>query len=135
MFSGGTDWPLKYPKCGGSSQSPINIQTWNTVGFKKSQPIKFSQNFFFNVDNATLYDTGFGYKINFPESNRMISSPYLVGSPYELLQMHFHFGSQLGYGSEHQLNGVHYPAEVSSRLCHFVTWVGLNTSTMQTFKE
>ena len=67
----------------------------------------------FQVKKAVLDNNGYGFKIEFPDKDRFMWSTALPGSPYTLLQVHIHFGSKEGYGSEHTLNGVHYPAEVS----------------------
>ncbi|XP_038052326.1 carbonic anhydrase 3-like [Patiria miniata] len=55
-------------------------------------------------------------QINFNQ-DFVISGGGLPGTQYKVAQLHYHFGSTYGQGSEHALDGRHYEAEM-----HLVTY-------------
>lgn len=57
-------------------------------------------------------------KITIPPgtTKRTLSGPHLSDKTYTLVQFHFHWNDSDDYGSEHTINGMRYPMEVSPRL-------------------
>uniref|UniRef100_A0A674I656 Alpha-carbonic anhydrase domain-containing protein n=1 Tax=Terrapene triunguis TaxID=2587831 RepID=A0A674I656_9SAUR len=103
-------WSDDYPDCGGQAQSPIDIQTKSVQHDPALPPIE-PQGYQSPGDGAfTLFNNGHTVKMSLPPSM------FLRGLPqtYAAVQLHFHWGSrgQAG-GSEHQVNGEAFPAEVS----------------------
>uniref|UniRef100_A0A8C4SBP7 Alpha-carbonic anhydrase domain-containing protein n=1 Tax=Erpetoichthys calabaricus TaxID=27687 RepID=A0A8C4SBP7_ERPCA len=99
-----------YPDCGRNAQSPINIETQSTKYDPSLQPIK-----------PLGYDSKLGEYFNLSNNGHTVvmSLPNymsLEGLPkkYSAVQLHLHWGSRgTEEGSEHQLNGKTYLAEVS----------------------
>ncbi|XP_075258763.1 carbonic anhydrase 9-like isoform X2 [Convolutriloba macropyga] len=84
-------------------------QSWQLGSFR------FSNNFDREIRNAELSNTGHSFQLTVEGSNLFMRGGGLRGHKYELAQFHMHFGSDFSRGSEHTINGRHYPAEV-----HFV---------------
>uniref|UniRef100_A0A8C5QFM3 Carbonic anhydrase n=1 Tax=Leptobrachium leishanense TaxID=445787 RepID=A0A8C5QFM3_9ANUR len=106
---GQENWKEVFPDCGGTAQSPINIQTAN-VSYDESlppiQPIGYSNP---GTDYFTLRNNGHTVVLS------LSSSMHLRGLPYNFTaaQLHLHWGStSLPIGSEHRIDGEFYPAEM-----------------------
>uniref|UniRef100_A0A8C4S6H1 Carbonic anhydrase n=1 Tax=Erpetoichthys calabaricus TaxID=27687 RepID=A0A8C4S6H1_ERPCA len=103
-----------YPDCGRNAQSPINIETQSTKYDPSLQPIK-----------PLGYDSKLGEYFNLSNNGHTVvmSLPNymsLEGLPkkYSAVQLHLHWGSRgTEEGSEHQLNGKTYLAEL--HVVHF----------------
>ncbi|XP_051779046.1 carbonic anhydrase 14 [Erpetoichthys calabaricus] len=113
--SNGQDhWAEMYPDCGRNAQSPINIETQSTKYDPSLQPIK-----------PLGYDSKLGEYFNLSNNGHTVvmSLPNymsLEGLPkkYSAVQLHLHWGSRgTEEGSEHQLNGKTYLAEL--HVVHF----------------
>ncbi|XP_066956825.1 carbonic anhydrase-like [Macrobrachium rosenbergii] len=103
-------WYLQYPKCGGSKQSPVNIQINSLSGNYPWKELGIHQ-----------YDTP-------PQSMRLsndgrsavlrVNGPYVMGgnlsfnSQYLLQDVVFHWGPTSTSGSEHTFNGQRYAGEM-----------------------
>ena len=97
------DWADEgYPDCGGVQQSPINIITSTAAYDQSLTSISFSY-----VNNTPLNEVDNGHTLQIV--NTASNSITVNGSTYDLLQFHFHAGS------EHEINGVQSPMEI-----HFV---------------
>jgi len=118
-YTNGSYWQsLGYADCGGSSQSPIDINTTHSQAFEDD----FS-NFTFSVGykivhTGSLFNSG-GHTIQFnvDESYGARISGGPLNNSYILNQFHLHWGSKPGQGSEHTLNGEMYDGEL--HLVHY----------------
>jgi carbonic anhydrase len=101
-------WSQKYPTCGGSRQSPIDVTASSLYTDKNLKPIKFI-GYDQPLSDLNIQNDGHTFKVTIPAKyNLMIESPSL-SAPYKLTQFHFH------WPSEHTIGGKHYPLEL-----HFV---------------
>ncbi|XP_006902285.1 PREDICTED: carbonic anhydrase 14 [Elephantulus edwardii] len=110
-------WPASYPDCGGSDQSPINIQM-DSVTFDPElpalEPHGYDQP---GTEPLDLHNNGHTVQLSLPPTL------YLDGLPrrYVAAQLHLHWGQKGSPGgSEHQINSeataaelhiVHYDAD------------------------
>ncbi|WAR15734.1 CAH14-like protein [Mya arenaria] len=109
---GPDNWHLDYPHCGGVKQSPIDVQTKDVVVDPNHLvPIVFSG--YDNVANTnyTLGNNGHTVQVDLNDQSMMISEGGLEGT-YVAAQFHFHWGADDTRGSEHAINGRHYPMEM-----------------------
>jgi len=111
-------WPTKFPQyCNGSKQSPINLDRF-TARYKIIMPISFED--YDVVPTAqTLTNSGYTVAVTYTSARTpSISKGKLPDNgPYNLAQMHFHWGSDNSKGSEHTINSVRYPLEL--HLVHY----------------
>ncbi|XP_019616020.1 PREDICTED: carbonic anhydrase-like [Branchiostoma belcheri] len=118
---GPENWKTLAPQfCSGSAQSPIDLVYRNTV--KQTFPA-----FTFTGYNAvpgnvnfTMSNNGYAVGVSFDDNNaHRVGGGGLPGNNYKLAQFHFHwsFLDNLWAGSEHEVNGQIYPAEL-----HLVHW-------------
>ncbi|XP_075049661.1 carbonic anhydrase 14 [Mixophyes fleayi] len=102
-------WEVTYPDCGGTAQSPININTSN-VSYDESLPTMKAEGY--NAPDAspfTLTNNGHTAVLSLP------SSMHLRGlrNNFTAVQLHLHWGNtSLAEGSEHQIDEKVYPGEV-----------------------
>lgn len=113
--AGPEKWGKMYPNCGGVMQSPINIVKQEAVFDAKLEHFDFSE--YDNTDGVEmLLANVHGHTAQVTLSGKAI---YLnrgsLPNKYKLEQFHFHWGHSNEEGSEHSIDGVHYPMEV-----HFV---------------
>lgn len=88
-----TDWEnLGYASCGGNSQSPINIDTAQTIVSEDLPSITYSYSPF----EMHIVDNGHTIQVNNSGTNNSVS---YNGVEYNFVQFHFH------RVSEHKLNG------------------------------
>ena len=93
---------LGYPVCAkGAKQSPIDINTSRGIGLANPR-------FDYGTVKLTLAETGHGVNVA-PAKGARANIASIKGKKYTFLQFHHHGPS------EHQIDGLHYPAEV-----HFV---------------
>lgn len=105
-------WHLDYPHCGGVKQSPISISTGDViVDLERLTPIVFSgYDAVSNID-YTLANNGHTVQVTLNEKKSEISGGGLPGT-YVAEQFHFHWGATDDRGSEHDVNGKHFPMEM-----------------------
>jgi len=107
-------WNERFPnQCSKLEQSPINIETDETVHDRNLKDFKF-KNFGLKVQWKMKFD---GYSIEFvpvyKNSQRIsVSGSNLGSSVFEIANFHFHWGRSIGRGSEHQINRRSDAAEV-----------------------
>ncbi|XP_050799593.1 carbonic anhydrase 9 isoform X2 [Gopherus flavomarginatus] len=103
------EWQLEFPFCGGQKQSPINIDTNSTIFSRELQPIVLAG---YNLDPSeqlSLMNNGHTVVLRLPGS-LTIASGY--PQEYRAMQLHLHWGSPEGPGSEHTVDGRRYDGEI-----------------------
>ncbi len=110
----GSDWNVANPTCGGSKQSPINIQTSSVVAGGVSQnftlyPALNSKAIKYSTGNAIVSDGNWDY----------IVTPDSLGNLVNWNQANVHVHAP----SEHTINGVQGDAEI-----HFVHKIASTTN-------
>jgi len=96
----------------GKKQSPIDIKSANAtfdqgLGEFTLKNYNKLQNVNFNASNS-----GYGMKVAFPAKMYYVSGGGLAGV-YSTVQLHLHWGTDKGNGSEHTIDGKQSAAEVS----------------------
>ncbi|KAM8860511.1 carbonic anhydrase 14 isoform 3-T3 [Synchiropus picturatus] len=106
---GEPQWPKKYPYCGGSFQSPIDIQT-EQLRFDPTLRAVEVQNYELSPgEQLTLGNNGHSVQLSLPSKMHISSLPHR----YTATQLHFHWGSSgKPAGSEHLINSRQYAAEM-----------------------
>ncbi|XP_047454992.1 carbonic anhydrase 14 isoform X2 [Mugil cephalus] len=128
---GQTEWSQYFPDCGGSSQSPVDVVTTQTMyipGLVPVTPLGYSQH---GNRPFTLYNNGHTAVIELPEWMGLEGLPWL----YTAVQMHLHWGSggPSHGGSEHTINGLSADAEL--HVVHYNSELYPNISTAMTQKD
>ncbi|NXI37426.1 CAH9 anhydrase, partial [Galbula dea] len=95
--------------CTGTSQSPINIDTAKTIFSPQLRPIQLSGYSLPANEKLRLRNNGHTVLLELPES-LAITGGY--AQQYRAVQLHLHWGSMLGHGSEHTVNGRRFAAEI-----------------------
>lgn len=113
---GPSNWPEMFETCDGTSQSPIDITTsdavpknmgmFELVGFGDTPPDGAAFDIKNNGHTITVH-VGDGYYVSGGD----------LPTTFKVAQFHFHWGNDSTEGSEHHIDGAHYPAEV-----HVVTY-------------
>nr|AZF86135.1 carbonic anhydrase 4-like protein [Tridacna squamosa] len=105
-------WHLDYPHCGGIKQSPISIDTNQVVvDTARLRPFVFEGYDDVRDINVTLENNGHTVQVDLNQKLSTVSGGGMRGT-YIAQQYHFHWGSVDSRGSEHDINGVHYPMEM-----------------------
>lgn len=110
-------WGQQYPVAvQGKRQSPINVVMEKVQKDPNLTPVKAVYE---ECDELDLENTGKSWQLHFHDED--VSS--LTGGPlhgeYKIVQMHAHWGSKEGFGSEHTIDGVPYDAEI--HIVHYNT--------------
>ncbi|XP_043943279.1 carbonic anhydrase 9 [Protopterus annectens] len=102
-------WATSYPDCGGTSQSPIDIDTRKAVFSRQLPPIELKNDDTLpRAETLTLLNNGHTLQLNLPSTLSMS-----IGTDvYHAAQLHFHWGTDGQEGSEHSVDGEHYDAEI-----------------------
>ncbi|NXP26240.1 CAH9 anhydrase, partial [Scytalopus superciliaris] len=95
--------------CGGTVQSPINVDTARTIFSPDLRPIQLSGYSLPANQGLMLKNNGHTVVLKLPES-LAITGGY--AQQYRAVQLHLHWGSQSGPGSEHTVNGRRFAAEI-----------------------
>ena len=111
----------------GNKQSPININTHQTVKVKIQKP--FTMHGYAEKFAATVKNNGHTLVMEFGmgSKNKWIEGGGLPGKKFVLKQSHFHWGSTNNQGSEHTINNVYLPMEM-----HLVHW---NKEVVETYED
>nr|ACQ58313.1 Carbonic anhydrase 4 precursor [Anoplopoma fimbria] len=101
---------LPHSECGGKSQSPINIETRETVSDEHLDAFTYTK---FDDKHAIMHITNTGHSVKcvLKEDTVEVSGGGL-GYVYSTLQFHFHWGSENSDGSEHKVDSKRYPMEM-----------------------
>ncbi|KAM6301581.1 LOW QUALITY PROTEIN: carbonic anhydrase 9 [Podargus strigoides] len=102
-------WGVDYLNCAGTMQSPINIDTAKTIFSPQLRPIQLSGYSLPANEKLKMSNNGHTVVLELPES-LAITGGY--AQQYRAVQLHLHWGSTLGPGSEHTVNGHRFPAEI-----------------------
>ncbi|XP_068278219.1 carbonic anhydrase 9 [Nyctibius grandis] len=102
-------WGVDYPDCAGTVQSPININTAKTVFSPQLRPIQLSGYSLPANEKLRLRNNGHTVLLELPGS-LAITGGY--AQQYRAVQLHLHWGSPSGPGSEHTVNRHRFAAEI-----------------------
>ncbi|KAK2844634.1 hypothetical protein Q5P01_011293 [Channa striata] len=107
---GQSEWSRYFPDCGGTSQSPVDVVTTQTIydpSLIPLTPLGYSQH---GNNPFTLYNNGHTVVIELPQWMGLGGLPWL----FTAVQLHLHWGSgDLSHGgSEHTINGLRADAEL-----------------------
>ncbi|KFV65618.1 Carbonic anhydrase 9, partial [Dryobates pubescens] len=105
-------WGEDFSDCAGTFQSPINIDTARTTFSPQLRPIQLSGYSLPAKQKLRLRNNGHTVQLDLPES-LAITGGY--AQQYRAVQLHLHWGSLSGPGSEHTINGHRFAAEVGPR--------------------
>ncbi|KAJ4428165.1 hypothetical protein ANN_24180 [Periplaneta americana] len=112
-------WPLDYPQCGGSKQSPINLESNDMYRLVVPEQLQW-HGYWTRPRNLTLVNNGHTIQVSGSWGSRDLS-PWISGGPldgeYKFSQLHFHWGSDDSIGSEHTVSNVSFPMEM--HLVHY----------------
>nr|XP_020731440.1 carbonic anhydrase 6 [Odocoileus virginianus texanus] len=103
-------WPLEYPDCGGTRQSPIDLQV-KKVRYNPSLRALNLTGYGLQHEEFPMTNNGHTVQISLPSTMCMTTSD---GTQYLAKQMHFHWGgasSEIS-GSEHTVDGMRYVIEI-----------------------
>ncbi|NXT45614.1 CAH9 anhydrase, partial [Pluvianellus socialis] len=95
--------------CAGTVQSPININTARIIFSSQLRPIQLSGYSLSAKEMLKLKNNGHTVVLELPES-LAITGGY--AQQYRAVQLHLHWGSPSGPGSEHIVNGHRFAAEI-----------------------
>ncbi|XP_075770863.1 carbonic anhydrase 9 isoform X2 [Pelodiscus sinensis] len=102
-------WASMFPDCGGQMQSPINIDTSSTSVSLELQPVELAGYRLDPREQLRLENNGHTVVLELP-SSLTIASGY--PQEYRASQLHLHWGSPEGPGSEHTVDGRRYDGEL-----------------------
>lgn len=106
-------WPLTFPMCGGTSQSPINIVP-NINGALILNFISSDQ----TISEVEVVNDGFTLEAKYVGGSRpSITGSAANGDVFLFDEIHFHWGSSDNSGSEHAILGNKFPVEM--HIVHF----------------
>lgn len=119
-YSEQCEWPEKFPECGGSHQSPIELNFKDATEFHDAPSLKFhSYSRIIPGDSWILTNTGHTMKLTICphyDIQPKVEGGFLPGT-FNLHNIHFHWGSKDTQGSEHVLNNKYFALEM-----HMVHW-------------
>ncbi|XP_009556155.2 carbonic anhydrase 9 isoform X1 [Cuculus canorus] len=102
-------WGTDHLDCAGNRQSPINVDTAKTIFSPQLRPIQLSGYSLPASEKLRLINNGHTVLLMLPES-LAITGGY--AQQYRAVQLHLHWGSPSGPGSEHTVNGHRFAAEI-----------------------
>ncbi|XP_010012747.1 PREDICTED: carbonic anhydrase 9-like, partial [Nestor notabilis] len=102
-------WSEDYKDCGGTMQSPININMANTIFSPQLRAIQLSGYSLPANERLKLRNNGHTAVLELPQS-LAITGGY--AQQYRAAQLHLHWGATTGPGSEHTINGHRFAAEI-----------------------
>ncbi|XP_073680006.1 carbonic anhydrase IV c [Garra rufa] len=106
--TGPSEWKNYFPNCGGQRQSPINIVTRKVKHDPKLTDFIFEGHE--KVFNMSVENHGHAAYFTIPQSVRIHGGG--LSGIYKAVQFHLHWGENGGQGSEHSVDGEHYPMEL-----------------------
>jgi len=117
--NGPSNWHKWYPVASeGTRQSPIDIVTLDVDGASEEDPSLVAT--YEPTADLAIENTGASWMVKLaPVPSSLKGGPLDPKDEYKVLQMHAHWGSVDGQGSEHTVNGVSYSAEL--HIVHYNT--------------
>ncbi|XP_055054183.2 carbonic anhydrase 4-like [Misgurnus anguillicaudatus] len=103
-------WKEVNAQCGNTRQSPVNIATKKTVVDGRLTPFNFTG--YKNIFNGTIRNIGHSVVVDVAQNIMATVSRGFLGDTYKPIQFHFHWGTDVGAGSEHTIDGEQYPMEL-----------------------
>ncbi|XP_007906065.1 carbonic anhydrase 7 isoform X2 [Callorhinchus milii] len=123
--NGPSDWYKDYSLANGDRQSPIDIQSEQTVYNSSLKPIWVSYD---ACTSLSICNNGHSVMVEYEDcDDKTVIRGGPLEFPYRLKQFHFHWGGKDSRGSEHTVNGKSYPGEL-----HLVHW---NAAKYKSFDE
>ncbi|XP_071093104.1 carbonic anhydrase 2-like [Haliotis cracherodii] len=109
---GPAHWQVDYPECGGFSQSPVDVDT--SLVMLDSSLTHFNLTQLSKTNNVTmLLENVQGHTVEVHLSGEEINvEGGGLDTSYGVKQFHFHWGAKDERGSEHTINGRHFPMEM-----------------------
>lgn len=111
------EWSYHYTNCKGTEQSPINVVKSN-VRYSSALANSITYSKYNNAGSGKQFkveNNGHSFQLDVASVGASISLKDMY--TYKLQQFHFHWGSDDTKGSEHQIDGKSYPAEL--HLVHY----------------
>ncbi|XP_071281704.1 carbonic anhydrase 9-like [Agelaius tricolor] len=102
-------WSTDYLDCGGTKQSPINVDTAQAIFSPDLRPIQLSGYSLPANQLLKLKNNGHTVVLELPDSLALVGG---YAQQYRAAQLHLHWGSPAGPGSEHTVNGRRFAAEI-----------------------
>nr|QFP92282.1 carbonic anhydrase [Archivesica packardana] len=105
-------WHLDFPHCGGMKQSPISVTTSEVIiDMERLTPIVFKNYDTSSSVDYTLENNGHTVQVDLNVKESEVTGGGLPGT-FVAQQFHFHWGATDERGSEHNINGKHFPMEM-----------------------
>ncbi|KAL1428620.1 hypothetical protein MTO96_002976 [Rhipicephalus appendiculatus] len=104
---------IEHNSCGGTRQSPVNIETLSVVHDISIKPLEFHGHDL-PLHNFTVHNDGLSLFLRpspADKTKRTVRGGYMHGT-FEFRYAQFHWGSTSSQGSEHRVDGIAYPMEV-----------------------
>uniref|UniRef100_A0A8C5U8K7 Carbonic anhydrase n=1 Tax=Malurus cyaneus samueli TaxID=2593467 RepID=A0A8C5U8K7_9PASS len=108
-FTGTAHWSEDYLDCGGTKQSPVNVDAAQAIFSPDLRPIQLSGYSLPANKLLKLKNNGHTVVLELPESLALTGG---YAQQYRAVQLHLHWGSPSGPGSEHTVNGRRFAAEI-----------------------
>jgi len=110
--NGPSTWGKHFPIADeGKEQSPIDIQLSDCQDDTSLPKLQYSYD---SLKDLAITNTGLQWRVDYqPGHSSLTGGP--LGAKFELQQMHAHWGTTVGIGSEHVFNGESFDGEL-----HFV---------------
>jgi len=100
-----------HPKCGGKTQSPINIVKGDAL--EKSNEARFKyENIAEEIKDGELHNNGHSIHFSSDIHDISVTGGHFKKNRFNVDQWHWHVGSEDGKGSEHTFDGQKFPMEL-----------------------
>ncbi|VDM03785.1 unnamed protein product [Schistocephalus solidus] len=118
--TGAKNWPLLFPDaCAGYRQSPINLDSWNALYLDEGEQVelRIKRNAEIQApEKLQALNNGHSLMIMVPEDLWEVSLSRDAEVTHKVAQLHFHWGRESAFGSEHSIDRKFFPLEM-----HIVT--------------
>ncbi|CAG0900314.1 unnamed protein product [Darwinula stevensoni] len=106
--NGAAKWPSEFPTCGGSRQSPIDLNSFSSA---KLGHIRF-RGYGQLPTSVNVTNNGHTVKVTLKTAETLQLAGGGLPGVYVFDHLHFHWGSSPEWGSEHTLRGAKFPMEM-----------------------
>lgn len=109
---GPSKWGKISPNCDGSIQSPVDIDFTSVVNGNFTNPLRITR--YFDIADSVAVENRYHtlhilLEYNDGEPAQLVGGP--LTNTYNVEGIHFHWGANDLWGSEHSINGRKYSAE------------------------